>query len=539
MMLATKKRTLLFAAITVYLFLATLLPAVAQPSRETYTYNMAFDHNGVTTVEILYNTGFAGSGTSWVVVPKNFTETSVTALKGKITSTARGPYYVGGASQTHPFYDNLTFSYDSVNGPFSMSAKFNITYGAMIVEPNGFFYSPQIAVPESATVEATLTFPDGVESVSESQPSPTRVDSAGPRLEMLFNPSSESRIVVTFTVSWPKETSHIGGGKIDGEVPTRYVDLGNGLISLYQRALPLMDDLFGSTVDRISMRFFAPLSIPQLSIGGYTPIDPNSFQAGSIFLNLFYFRFLPGTIETIAIHELTHQYLAHVGVSPQLLWVHEGLANNVAVQMGKPLGYDSNSTDADLEAAAKPLNGNYGMIQYWQPGGTVFSLFQYYAASYDVFKTLAQGHGGLSMYSKFFRGIQQLNGGLKSTNVAVYQLSVAAGANLVSQFREWGFELVDISNLAARIAQLGAEAQLYGPLLPFRAEALSQLDQAQRSMDSSPEVAMGHITIAAFYIETVPMIIAGLLLLLILLAVVAMLVGRRKKRATLPDYMKA
>lgn len=538
MMLVVKKRTGLFAAIAVYLFLVALVPAVAQSSGEMYRYNMTFDHNGLTTVEILYDSGFAGSGTSWVVVPKNFTETSVTALKGTITSMERVPYLVGGDAHVHPFYDNLTFSYDSLNEPFSMSAEFDIPYGAMIVEPNGFFYSPQIGVPASATVEATLTFPDGVESVDEAQPAPVRVDSPGSRLELVFDPGSESRIIVTFTVSWPKETSHIGDGKIDGEVPTRYVDLGTTLISLYERAVPLMDDLFNSTVNHISVRFFAPLSIPGVSIGGYTPIDPNSFRAGSMFLNLFYFRALPGTIETIAVHELTHQYLANAGVSPELLWVHEGLANYVAVQMGKSLGYDTTSTDAELEAAAKQLNGNYGMIQYWRPGGTVVSLFQYYAASYDVFRTLGDEYGGLSLYSRFFRGLQELKDGLRSTNVAVYQLSLAARVDLVPQFREWGFELVDLSSLTTRIARLRAEAELYGPLLPFRGEALSQLEQAQRSMESTPEVAMGHITIAAFYIETVPMIIGGLLFLLILIVVVAVVVGRRRKRTPFPDQMK-
>ena len=49
-------------------------------------------------------------------------------------------------------------------------------------------------------------------------------------------------------------------------------------------------------------------------------------------------------------------------------------------------------------------------------------------------------------------------------------------------------------------------------------------------MYSSPEVATGHITIAAFYIETVPMIIAGVALVLILLAAVAVVISKRSKR---------
>jgi hypothetical protein len=208
--------------------------------------------------------------------------------------------------------------------------------------------------------------------------------------------------------------------------------------------------------------------------------------------------------------------------------------------MGKPLGYDVTSTDLDLESAASELNGNYGMLQYWQPGGAVGSLFQYYAASYQVFKTFGGKYGGLSLYSKFFAQLRELKDGLRSTNVAVYELGLAAQANLSSQFTKWGFELVDLSSMSTRINKLRAEAGFYGPLLPFREQALSHLQQAQDSMYSSPEAATGHITIAAFYIETVPVIIASVVLVLILLGAVVVIVSRRSKgkRAEFGNYVR-
>jgi hypothetical protein len=415
-----------------------------------------------------------------------------------------------------------------------------MTEGAMIVEPNGFFYSPQIAVPSSASIQAVLTFPDGVESLDEIQPTPVRVDTSSSRQEVLFNLPSESRVAVTFTVSWAQQTSHIREGKVEADVPSRYLDLGTRMVELYKRAIPLMDELFNSTVDRISMKFFAPSTLPQLSIGGYTPIDPSSFQAGTIYLNLFYFRAQSGTMETIAIHELTHQYEAHIGISPELLWVQEGLANYVAVQMGKPLNYETTPTATELETTARELSANYGMIQYWGLGGTTGSLFQYYAASYEVFKTLGDEHGGLSLYSSFFRELTDLKVGLKSANVAVYELGLAARTNLASQFTAWGFELVDLSSMNARIIKLRAEALLYGPFLPFREQVLSHLQLAQDSLYSSPEAAVGHITIAAFYIETVPMIIAGVVLVLIILVAVVVVVNKRRKRrqAGLASYFR-
>jgi hypothetical protein len=534
MMLTVKNRTKLIPGIVICLFLVTfIVPVLAQKPVEKYTYNMAFDHDGFTTIEVLYDSGFVGPGSSWIAVPKNFTETAVLALKGMITSIVRGPYRPGGGTTVHPFYDNLTFSYSSGNEPFSMLLRFNMTGGAMIVEPNGFFYSPEVGVPSSASVQATLTFPDGVESLDEIQPAPVRVESDSSKMEVFFNLPSQSRVAVTFTVTWAQQTSHIREGKVEADVPSRYLDLGTRMVELYKKAIPLMNDLFNGTVDRISMKFFTPSSLPQLGIGGYTPIDPSSFQTGAIYLNLFYFRALPGTMETIAVHELTHQYEAHIGISPELLWVHEGLANYVAIQMGKPLNYDVTSTNADLETAASELNGNYGMIQYWRPGGTTGSLFQYYAASYEVFKTLGDKYGGLSLYSRFFHELHGLKDGLGSTNVAVYELGLATGTDLSSQFTTWGFELINLPSISVRIIKLRAEAELYGPLLPFREQALRHLQLAQDSIYSSPEIAVGHITIAAFYIETVPMIIAGVVLVLVLLVGVAFFVSRRKKLSSI------
>ena len=534
MMPITGKRTRLLAAVVVCIFLViVIVPVLAQEPSPKYTYYMAFDHDGFTPVDILYDSGAVGSGVSWVAIPKNFTETTMLALKGTIASVRRVAYQSGDGGGAHPFYDNLTFSYVSNDGPFSMRLRFNMTGGAMIVEPNGFFYSPQIGVPSSASVRAVLTFPDGVESLDEIQPTPLRVDTYFSRPEVVFNLPSESRIAITFTVSWARQTSHIREGKVEADVPSRYLDLGTRMVELYKKAIPLMDALFNGTVGRISMKFFTPSTLPQLSIGGYTPIDPSSFQMGSIYLNLFYFRAQSGTMETIAIHELTHQYETHVGISPELLWVQEGLANYVAIQMGNPLDYDITPTATDLETTARDLSGNYGMIQYWRPGGTTGSLFQYYAASYDVFKTLGDKYGGLSLYSSFFRELPDLKDGLKSTNVAVYELGLAARTNLASQFTTWGFELVDLSSINARIIKLRAEAELYGPLLPFREQALSHLQLAQDSMYSSPEAAVGHITIATFYIETVPMIIAGVVLALILLVAAAVVVNKRRKRKQL------
>jgi hypothetical protein len=512
------------------IMVSLVVPVFGEVPIEKYTVNMSFDHDGLTNVEILYDSGLSGSGASWVAVPKDFTETTVTVLRGAISSMVRTAYQTSVEGAVHPFYDNLTFSYSSGNEPFYMRLSFNMTNGAMIVEPNGFFFSPQIGVPSSARVQANLIFPDGVRTLGEVQPAPTRVDSSGPKMRLSFNPSSQSRIAATFRVSWTPQTIQIRDERVQADVPTRYLNLGIEIVELYKRAIPLMNDLFNTTVDKISMRFFTPPTLPELSIGGYIPIDPSNFQVGTIHLNLFYFRALDGLIEAIAMHELTHQYEANAGISPKLLWVQEGLANYAAVQMGKLMNYDITSTDADLEATARGLDGNYGMIQYWQPETTTVSLYEYYAGSYDIFKSIGDKYGDLTLYSTFFAQLDKLANGLTSTNVAVYELSRAAKTDLSRQFTQWGFEINNLYEINDRIVKLHSKAELLGPLLPFREEAQRQLDQAESSVYSSPETSAEHITIASFYIETVPITLAGLLLVLILVVVAAIVVGRKRRQ---------
>jgi len=528
MKMTLRKQAVLLMMIAVCLYPLSLPLVQAQPSSSAYTYNMSFDSSGSTSVEILFNSGVVGSGSSWLAIPKNFSKT-VTALAGTITSLTYGQYSTGGDGGGNLFYDNMTFSYSTNDAPFSMRITFNFTDGAMIVEPYGLFYSPLMSAPRSAKTEAKLTLPEGITDVRDVEPAPARVDDFGSQMKLHFKLSSETRIAVTFRVPWPKQIDHVTEGNVNIEAPSRYLNLSNKIAALCRNAIPLMDDLFKRNGDKVSVKFFVPLSFQQLSIGGYTPIDASNFEPGSIFLNVFYVRALSGMIETIAIHELTHQYEARVGISPELLWVQEGLANYIAVQMGKRLGYDVASIDAELGAAAKELSGQYGAVQQWRPEN-VSSLFGYYAASYEIFVTLGQKYGGLSFYSRFFQGLPELKDGLRSTNIAVYQLGLAAGADLFPEFASWGFQLIDLSRIGAEITRLRSEADWYGALLPFRQEALDHLDLAQSSIYSNPEAATGHIRIAAFYVETLPMFIAGTVLVLILLVAIVVILNMRSRR---------
>src|SRR3972149_3035787 len=148
MTFAAGSRALSLILITACLFMtSSAVPVLAQGAAETYMYKMTFDQDGLTTVEILFNSGFAGSGTSWVAVPKNFTDTSVQPMKGTVVSMTGQGYLLGEGGQPHQFYDNLTFSYTSSNEPFSMRLLYSMSYDETIVVPIGFFFAPQIGVP--------------------------------------------------------------------------------------------------------------------------------------------------------------------------------------------------------------------------------------------------------------------------------------------------------------------------------------------------------------------------------------------------------
>lgn len=107
----------------------------------SYNYKFTVDREGFTDTEINF-TSTDPQEKSWVFVPKapvdwNYTVTKGTLLQSEVVETDQ----VG--EQKSYFYQAFKFQYQAV-GTFNMTIRFGFGTGAIIIEPRGMFYSPQI-----------------------------------------------------------------------------------------------------------------------------------------------------------------------------------------------------------------------------------------------------------------------------------------------------------------------------------------------------------------------------------------------------------
>ncbi len=124
----------------------------------SFNYEFVVDSEGSTTINIVYTTKET-SGSSWILVPK-FSDWVNNTIKGAVTrwflndseNVAEGSFY---------FYEVLFFSFISDGAEFEMQFQYNMTTAAIIIEPDGIFYSPQIGFEKSNSLEATVDFPSG------------------------------------------------------------------------------------------------------------------------------------------------------------------------------------------------------------------------------------------------------------------------------------------------------------------------------------------------------------------------------------------
>ena len=124
------------------------------------------------------------------------------------------------------------------------------------------------------------------------------------------------------------------------------------------------------------------------------------------------------------------------------------MAQYVSVTLVEQLGYKGAIDEKeDLEQNAmlliEDLGGeNFDFLQYWSPSVDPPNVGNYYVASYYVVSRLAQDHGGLSFYDRFFditRGVAVSN-----TDILTLYLSRVANASVALTLQAWGFNVVDL-----------------------------------------------------------------------------------------------
>ena len=495
-----------------------------------FNYEFVVDSEGSTTVNIVYTTEEA-SGSSWVLVPK-FSDWANNTIMGTVTSwflndsenVAGGSFY---------FYEVLFFSFTSDGAEFEMHFQYNVTTAAMIIEPDGIFYSPQIGFELGNSLEAAVDLPSGFEvndvlaygslgSYSPISRSSTHVvfDSI-PETENLL------RIEIGFsTANKEPELLEITDGIFSFETVPRYAEYARSILDLYNRTYNDLVDLFNVTLEDANVRFFIPDFESLFSIGGYVPFTSN--RMGDIHINFVFTRYVEGYIEVIALHELVHHFLWKAGVSPRgLLWFHEGMAQYVSMGIANTIGFEGAGTMInEMETAISELKlvvgEDFGFLQQWSITSQPQDVGSYYAAAYHVVKSLAENQSGLAYYARFFK---LMNGETITSNSELgYYLSLTSKESVAESLNIWGFNVPDLYLYSPMLGNVKRVLSEVNPLFqPYKyiAELLYEQALSNARQDSVNEMNF-FLTAAISVAKLAPLLtlmtVSGILFIIILLA---------------------
>lgn len=424
------------------------------PTYGSYHYKFVVDEDGFTRVTIDYESSET-SGSSWFFVPK-FSNWSYRPLSGRILrSEVVETGDVVGAE--HYFYDAFRFSFKS-DESFRMSIRFNMTAGALILEPRGIFFSPQIGFQEDNMGRAEVFLPKGSRVVKANYP-PTK-ETANYVLFDLSENLIRLQIEFRTSVATP-ELWTLNQGIFNFQTAKRYQSHASDILTLFNAVYDGLVGLFDVTLERVDIRFVIPEFYTLLSLGGYVLFTGG--EVGDIHINVFSVRYVRGILEVIALHELVHHFLFKAGLSPgDLLWFHEGMAQYISIEVADELGYEGASTERDrLGVGALQLahyGEDFGFLQEWNPENQPVDVNAGYVASYYVISKLAKKYGGLDYYERFFKLIKGKT--VEDNSVLAYYLSLAAETSVAPDLRKWGFDIVDLYGLPALVEE--AEMTVYG-----------------------------------------------------------------------------
>ena len=479
---------LLFTA-TVVSLLASLFPLGVESQHDqhlTYRYVFEVNQEGFTEATILILGEGDGLGFGWVLVPK-YQDIDIYTHQGTLQEESSKLAIAPGGSE-FVFYDNMTFTYQTRGGMFNMTLSYSFTHGAFVIEPRGFFYSPQIGFPSGVRTRAIVELPHGFEFGNEQvhlDGSLLDVDRSGDGTEVETAPAPFDRISIEFDVDEEGSFETVEEGIFTSNVASRYRGIAERFLDLYASAYPLYTDVFNMTMENVDLVLFVP-SYEQFleGLGGFVPFTGKN-EVGSVHLNIFYTRTLAGTIEIIALHELTHHFTLTKGISTDRLWFHEGLAQYMGVKSAAQLGFESAAESAILfyAAAAERLGGHYGFVQDWRPEDEPLDVESYYAASFAIFMELDRSYGGMDLYRRFFKGLEGIE---DITDVQIVErLGSAAGTEVRPLFERWGFDVLNSVQLGQNLEYIRERIRNSNPLLqPYLWVASLLAERAEGLLES-------------------------------------------------------
>lgn len=478
----------LFLIFTLFLLLtvgsySSFTIVFSSPEPQGYVdYWFIVDEDGFTQVRIVYKSNME-NGSSWVFVPR-FSEWLNYTVSGRVYewSVEEPEKYVGAE---YYFYNILSFFFFSEGSQFEMVVEFNFSTAAVIIEPNGMFYSPQIGFSRGNIFKAAVIFPSAF-SINRNEAlalgaggtyGPRYLNSTFALFENL--PSSENLLRIQIGFSTPNKEAEIislESGIFRFETVKRYESYAQSILELYNATYETLVNLFNVTLksngsaDNLIVRFFIPDFNSLMSIGGYVPFSGKSM--GDIHINFMFTRYVEGYLEVIALHELIHHFLWRAGVSPQnLLWFHEGIAQYVSIEIAEKLGYAGagmikESIEENVKDLEAILNGNLGFLAEWTPSNSPRDFNTLYAAAYYVVSRLAEGHG-LNYYAGFFKVI---NGGkIEDTVTLCYYLSLALNESVAGKLNAWGFNIPDLYTYSPLLKEIKRAVEDVDPIFqPFK-----------------------------------------------------------------------
>lgn len=380
-MLRLKKVVGLFLVLLFFSLVSFPIFAEPQQKGKLVYYFSIYDTGDVNSTLVIQDLS-SNIKSAWVLVPKNNTPIILEVLNGTLLNksisqalTNEGTPYV--------FYDNLSLTY---SGPFSFKVSWNLSYGALIIEPNALFFSPAIGYSKDLDAVAVVELPNITTSILEYYPNFEKKSGN----QYTFLPPSDSRIGIAFIVKGTYSQINITSGPFTFRVPLRYKSIAERILDFYIQLYPKFNEIFHINLSSVEVRFFVPKSLNDISLGGFVPIE-SAVKLGNINLNVFYIRTEKGYFEAISAHELVHYYAFEAGISPSVLWFHEGLANYVGISVSKLFGPGASSTEEDLIGDSNRLKGSdLSFVFKWTPEYTSpnYTLFDHYAVAYYLISSL-------------------------------------------------------------------------------------------------------------------------------------------------------
>jgi hypothetical protein len=471
-----------------------VLNGKASPA-SSYYYRFTVDREGFTNVEINFSSTDS-SGSSWVFVPK-FSSWNRTVTVGEIIGQPEVVATNQVASDDYYFYEAFKFNYHA-SGFFNMTVKFGFANGALIIEPDGIFYSPQIGFQSGSVAQAEVLFDENL-VVTQDGTRALAIGATGDSVQAtllqtnraLFNlPVNIVRIQVELSLgsATPDYVNLMSGDNktFAFRTPLRYLNYSRAVLNLYDQIYGNFTRLFNVTLENIVVQWFLPDFETLLTIGGFVPLTED--ELGDVNINVFFIRAVNGTVEIIASHELVHRFLGKAGLSAgSFLWFHEGMAQYVSLSFVEKMGHDEAVHErSDLDQSAVQLvaarSGNIGFVQQWSPFSQPVDLTSYYVASYYVVSELGEMHGGLDFYQSFFQLIYGSN--VNSNDLLAFYLSKAANASVALTLRRWGFSVTDLYISPDLVDEAARAVQAANPLFqPYRWLAEFLFDQALVSFE--------------------------------------------------------